>query len=221
MPTANPVAKAFQGAVTLAEDFRARRRRLLNQLPEGSRVTLTSGSLKSRNYPANYYPFRACSHFLYYFGWNLPDLWASFDEAGSTLYYDSPDEETVVWDGPGPDLDWICQSYGFDRIEAVKNRSTDGDLLFGAARSVKELPAFLTKAVVENRLYHDAAAVAQLRWAAALSSEAHRAAAAQVAVGKSEYEILSALLQTTAAAGGSPSFQPIVTTRGETLHTHD
>lgn len=222
MQTADRKIEALQGAVTQAADYRARRRRLLNQLPEGSRVVLTSGPLQSRNYPANFHPFRACSHFLYFFGWNTPDLWASFDEAGATLYYDSPDEETIVWDGPGPDLDWIRSSFGFDRIEAVKSRTNnEDDLLFGAARSVKELPAYLTKAVIETRLYHDAAAIAQLRWAAALSSEAHRAAAAQVAVGKSEYEILSVLLQVTAAAGGSPSFQPIVTTRGETLHTHD
>lgn len=202
---------------TTAQDYQARRRRLLQKLEPGSRVLLHSGQYRSRNYPDNVYPFRACSHYLYFCGWSFPGVWAAFDEQGATLYYDLPNEETTVWEGAGPDPEELRQKFGFDRIQPVAARPTEDILTVGASGTAS---ACMTDAVVQTRLFHDPAAIAQLRQAAALSVWSHEAAAKVVAPGRREVEILAELLKVTAAHGGQPAFHPIVTVRGETLHNH-
>ena len=59
-------------------DFVARRRRLLAEVK--TPVLLAAGAPLSRNYPANTWPFRADSNFLYFFDAPEPDSAAFLDD---------------------------------------------------------------------------------------------------------------------------------------------
>lgn len=56
----------FESSSDLAEALKTRRERL-SQLVDFP-VVLWSGRSRARNFPANTYPFRASSHFLYFAG---------------------------------------------------------------------------------------------------------------------------------------------------------
>ncbi|HXE71304.1 MAG TPA: M24 family metallopeptidase, partial [Candidatus Nitrosotenuis sp.] len=76
----------------------------------------------------------------------------------------------------------------------------------------------LARAVVEVRLGHDEAALAELEKAARLSVEAHRAGAWATRPGHGELAVLAAMQAICTAAGASFAFQPIVSVDGHVLH---
>ena len=191
---------------TTAEDFRARRQRLA-QCFEGP-VLLGSGQPVLRN-PPQPYPFRACSHFLYFGGWNHPGVWLRLEGGRATLYYDVPSVEEAVWEGPGPDLDELRERFGFDEILPVARRQEGARV---------EASLELQEAVIGLRLRHDEAARRQLEQAVDMTVRAHFQAMRATRPDRSEYQILATLMVSVTQEGGGASFTPIVSTRGEVLH---
>ncbi|MBX3170530.1 MAG: aminopeptidase P family protein [Candidatus Eremiobacteraeota bacterium] len=193
---------------TQAEDFRQRRQRLARLYKKP--VLIRSGRPAHRN-PPQTYPFRASSHFLYFAGWNHPNLAVLLEEGRATLFYDRPSLEEAVWDGPGPDLDELRERYGFDSIRPGAE-IPDLEVLDAQA------PEDLLEAVVQLRLRHDAAARSQLEQAVDMTVRAHFQAMRATRPERREFQILAALLVSVTQEGGSTSFSPIVTRRGEILH---
>src|SRR6188508_631302 len=94
-----------------ADIFRARRERLARAL--GPKMALLpAGTIRSKNYPDNTYPFRAGSHFLYFVGMSLPDAALFVADSEVTLYAPSPDPSAALWHGPSPGLEELGAELG-------------------------------------------------------------------------------------------------------------
>ena len=87
---------------TPAASFAARRRALLAR-HEGPAL-IASGLPRSRNFPANRYPFRATSHFLYFVGASIPGAALLFARGEAVLFAPPPEPGDALWHGPRPSL---------------------------------------------------------------------------------------------------------------------
>src|SRR5512139_2933752 len=84
-----------------AEAARARRDQLREAL-HGAPALIPAGAPVGRNYPANPYPFRASSHFLYLVGLPLEGAFLLLRERGATLFLPEAPEDDALWHGPRP-----------------------------------------------------------------------------------------------------------------------
>ena len=79
----------------LIETLKTRRQKLSTLVDRP--VILWSGDRPSRNFPANKYPFRASSHFLYFAGIPIPNAAIHLHQGKLTLFVDNPrDRKSVV-----------------------------------------------------------------------------------------------------------------------------
>lgn len=192
--------------MTRAQDYRRRRQALAQLYPQP--VWLYSGSPTLRN-AAQPFAFRACSHFLYFCGWNQPEVWVRLEGGEATLYWNRPGVHTAVWEGPGPRWEELQERFGFDHLQPAVERPP---------LAMKESPAELQDAVIQLRLSHDEAAQRQLREAVDMSVRAHFQAMRATRPERREFQIVATLLVSVTQEGGGCSFQPIVSTAGEVLH---
>jgi len=227
------------------EAFIARRRDLRAALPDG--VILVMGNDDSpRNYAANTYPFRQDASFIYYTGLHrLPSAALLIDpEGGERLFGTPPHPDDVIWHGPHLTLAdhathaGIAQWEDMARLAEVltKWRHTGarihylppyrGERLLRLAALLSLPPAQvqaevsreLMRAVVDQRNHKSPAEVAEIEEALNLTHRMFAAAEAALAPGRSEAEIMAALVGPALAMGRATSFLPIVTVRGEVLH---
>jgi Xaa-Pro aminopeptidase len=211
----------------------------------GSRPALiAAGSPRPRNYAANVYPFRASSHFLYLFGLPLRGGVAFYDGATWALLLPEPGADDALWEGPQPTFDEIAADVGvpvrpLSRLPAsVRGRAVatlpapdletcaEQSRLLG--REIKRgvfdvLDAPLADAMIELRLVHDDAAVAELRRAAEATAAAHRAGMRVTRPGLTEAGVRAAMEAALTARGMGCAYPSIVTVHGEVLHNerHD
>src|ERR671932_584566 len=97
---------------TLATILRERRQRLARVID--SPVILWSGQRSSRNFPANLYPFRASSHFLYFAGLSLENAVIFLDRGKLELFVDEAPPPSAIWHGEMPKREEIAQAIGAD-----------------------------------------------------------------------------------------------------------
>lgn len=222
--------------------FRARREALSRKLGDAPALLL-AGRAPSRNYPANRYPFRASSHFLYFLGRHLEGAALLFDATGATLFTHPPDPEDALWHGPREELEVLGEALGLDVRPLSELPSAIGDKasmatlppnddesaawlssLLGReirARSganLEDRDANLADCIIAQRLIHDDAAILQMRWAAEVTARAHLAGMKATRPGISESEVHAAMQREILAAGMSNAYGPIVTAHGEVLH---
>ncbi len=203
---------------------------------------LFAGFPRPRNYLANVFPFRAHSHFLYFFGWAIPGAVACFDQGRATLFLPPSAPDDTIWSGPGVDSSEIAAALG---VEVAPLASVDRRL---AGRSIATLPApdaetraqqsaylertvtsgplngpdsFLADAVIALRLSHDDAAIAELRLAAEMTAFAHAAGMRATTPGIRESVVRAAMEAELTARGCSTAYGSIVTVHGEILHNED
>ncbi len=211
----------------------------------GNRPALiAAGTPRPRNYAANLYPFRATSHFLYLFGVPLRGAAAFYDGATWTLYLPEPGADDALWEGAQPSFDEIAEDVGcpvrpLSRLPAnVRGRAVatlpapdletcaEQSRLLGREirRGVFDvLDAPLADALIELRLVHDDAAVAELRRAADATAAAHRAGMRVTRPGLTEAAVRATMEAALAARGMGCAYPSIVTVHGEVLHNerHD
>jgi Xaa-Pro aminopeptidase len=89
------------------------RRQLLAKLVDFP-VMLWSGSRPSRNFPANQYPFRASSHFLYFAGLPVEHAVIHLQNGRMTLFVDDPPPGSALWHGTAPTRDQLANQVGAD-----------------------------------------------------------------------------------------------------------
>jgi Xaa-Pro aminopeptidase len=77
-------------------------------------VLLWSGNRPSRNFPANQYPFRASSHFLYFAGLPLENAVIHLQNGRLTLFIDEPHPDSALWHGTTPTREALAASIGAD-----------------------------------------------------------------------------------------------------------
>jgi Xaa-Pro aminopeptidase len=198
-----------------------------------------SGRARARNFAANRYPFRAESHFLYFVGRPLEGAALAVTTSGSTLYAEPPDPEEALWSGPMPSLAELERELGvevrpIDELEAADGTATlpvhdaataelqsdvvGRDVLPSSGRELSETDAELAEAVIELRLQHDDAAVAQMRQAARVTEAAHRAGMRATRPNLRETVVLAQMDREIVENGCTHAYGPIVTTHGEVLH---
>ncbi|GAB4132541.1 MAG: aminopeptidase P family protein [Cyanobacteria bacterium J069] len=224
---------------TLSDRLRQRRQRLarLIEFP----VVLWSGQSPSRNFPANTYPFRASSHFLYFAGLNLPDAAILLEGDRLTLFWDEPTPADVLWHGPSPTRSQLAADIGADAAHplaalagfcggaatiAVQDSATrqQQESLLARLLSVPKqaggIDRELGMAIAQVRLCHDDLALAEIRQAARVTRQAHAAGIAATATATTEAQVRAAMEQVILAANMTPAYTSIVTVHGEVLHNN-
>ncbi len=222
-------------------EAQVRRRARLAEKIAGTPALFASGKPRARNYAANPFPFRAASHFLYFFGLAHPDGVGHFDGERWTLYLPEPGPDDALWEGAVPSFAEIeervgCPVRGRGELDAkLKGRpvatlptpdlETCVELERVLGRTVRpgllsELDIRLADAVIELRLHHDEAAIAELRRAAQITAVLHQAGMRATRPGIRESVVAAAMEAEATARGVGMAYQSIVTVHGEVLHNH-
>lgn len=226
------------GMVAPPEVYRQRRAKLAAGLTRP--LVIFAGHAPARNYPANTHPFRAGSTYLYFGGPPLEHAaWLieprSDGDAGCALLRGVQTPDDAVWMGPQPDDDELAAAAGVAR-QRLATPDELARLLAGREAAWIAPPALQTRdtvrqlglpeatpvellAVIQQRLIKDEHELAALRRAARVSMEAHRAALAAARPGRRESDVAAALHAVLVAHDCQPSFTPIITVRGEVLHS--
>ncbi len=221
----------------------AARRHKLGAALGGTVALLVAGRPRARNYAANRYAFRAESHFLYLTAAALPSAALVVDGARSVLFLDPPAPDDALWHGEVESAAAIRARTGVDEVRPLAELASTL-----RARTVATLPpqedqsaaflsealgraiaprsgahltgpdAALAEAMIELRLRHDDAAIAQIRSAVAVTERAHAAGARALRPSVRESEVKAAIEAPMIAAEGGPAYGSIVTTHGEVLH---
>ncbi|WP_375473573.1 aminopeptidase P family protein [uncultured Nostoc sp.] len=226
-----------QTSTSLGDTLRHRRQQLAKLIDFPA--ILWSGSNNSRNFPANTFPFRANSHFLYFAGLPLPKAAIRLEGGKLELFIDDPSPSSVLWHGETPTREEIAEKIGADvarpmaELEswledaatlAVQDAATwtQQSQLLNRWVLPQSLPQGidleLAKAIVSLRLTHDDGALTELRKAAAVTVKAHKAGMAATPQAKLEAEVRAAMEGVIIAHNMTTSYNSIVTVRSEVLH---
>jgi Xaa-Pro aminopeptidase len=224
--------------------FAERRKRLLSKLKRP--LLLFSGGLVSRNYPANPFPFRADSTFMYFFDRPEPNSAALLDPASGdvTLFLPERTLDDALWHGPQAPFAGEQARHGVTRVEAVEKLE---ELLRGkkldtlavadarATRRARALtgadldyddpakvgPPDVLQAIAALRLRKDGAELAAMAQTAKITREAHVEAIKRTKPGVLEQTLLGIVEGTFAREGCVPAYGTILSARGEVLHSND
>lgn len=219
--------------------YRRRRTTLAAQLSRP--LLLCAGYAPARNYAANAHHFRAGSSYLYYGGPPVQGAAlllnpGSNGRDGCTLLRPPHDPDDVVWEGPAPSDQTLTDAAGL-RADAVEEPSHLAGVLGDRAAGFIAPPCLRTHkwlstasaesanpdeltAIIDQRLCKDEHELVAMRRAADVTIEAHRAAMAATAPGRTEAQVAGAFHRVLVSHECQPSFTPIVTVRGEVLHLH-
>ena len=226
-------------------NYADRRKRFLSEL-DGP-VLLMAGGVLSRNYPANGFPFRADSTFLYFFERPEAGSAAIFEPTNGTVTLFLP-ERTVadtLWHGalesfdavkarqnvdavlPVEQLEAHAGKYGKLRSLAVADwkataraRKITGEALdFDDAKKVGD--GALLELIAKLRLHKGEDELAEIRRLVPITREAHVAAMQHSKPGVSEQFLNGQVEGAFARNGAVPAYSSILSVRGEVLHNHD
>jgi Xaa-Pro aminopeptidase len=227
--------------------YTQRRARLKEQLKSG--LVLFLGNEESpMNYPANPFPFRQDSSFLYFFGLDFPSLAGviDVDEDRDIVFGNDVDIEDIIWMGFQPSLKERAARAGVKETlplnkleEAVKRAAQKGKkvhylppyrpetelklrrLLGIKPEKTKENASEeLIKAVVAQRSVKIKEEVEEIEKARAVTYEMHTAAMKMAKPGIYEREIVGKMEGIILAAGFNLAFPTILTINGQILHNH-
>ncbi len=221
----------------LATILRNRRQKLANLI--NFPAILWSGSRSSRNFPANSFPFRPSSHFLYFAGLPIEDAAIRLEGKKLELFMDNPPPSNLLWHGEIPTRDRLAEIIGADAafpIEELKSyaanaatisvqnpttKITQSQILnrdIFPSNKPQEIDLELTKAIISLRLSHDDTALTEIKQAAAVTVEAHKAGMAATKNGKFEANIRAAMESIIISHNMTCAYSSIVTVHGEVLH---
>lgn len=225
--------------------YRQRRKKLRETLEDGV-VLWLGNSLQPRTYPANTYPFRQNSHFLYYVGLSDPDLavLSHVGEERDVLFATPITIDDIIWDGPLPTVEERASLAGIEETaplgdlasrigELVEKGVTIHYLAPYQADAVDRMAALLGKTpgevaageslalkrvVVDHRLHKTDEEIAEIEDALGVTARMYERAMAMTRPGLREMEIAGAMQGVALAHDSHQSFAPIVTVRGQILH---
>lgn len=215
-----------------------RRQRLAAQFAHP--VLLWAGQRPSRNFPANTYPFRASSHFLYFVGLPIEGAVIHLDRGKLTLFTADPSPGSALWHGPSPSREDLALQIGAAAARPLSDLKDYAEgcatIALGPGQSHHQdqagilgrsllapsqamgLDGDLVEAIVAVRLTQDAGGIAAMERAIAVSIAAHRAGMAATRHATSEAQVRSAMEQVILTQNMTPAYNSIVTVRGEVLH---
>jgi Xaa-Pro aminopeptidase len=199
---------------------------------------IPSGIARPRNYAANQFPFRAVSHFLYLFGLPLRGAFGHWNGESWSVFAPAPEPDGALWHGAEPSLDELARALGcrvrpLDELPRALRGQTatlpapdleTNQTLFEllgrpiARGSFAAVDEPLADAIIELRLRHDEAAIAELRAAADATAAAHAAGMVATRPGLRESAVRAAMEAALIARGMTVAYGSIVTVHGEVLH---
>jgi Xaa-Pro aminopeptidase len=212
-------------------------------------VVLFAGGQRSRNYPANSYPFRADSSFLYFFDRPEPDAAAFFDPADGSvrLFLHERTTADALWHGASSSFaeeaarQGVAEVLRVEQLEAEVRRLAKGRsvrCLAVADHRTTERARRLTgealdfdsaggpgdpkvcDAIFALRKVKQGEELDEIRKAAAITREAHLGAMRHTREGGSEQELVGVVEGAFAHHGGVPAYSTILSVRGEVLHNN-
>lgn len=184
-------------------------------------VVLWAGTPLSRNFPANTYPFRASSHFLYFAGRSLPGAALVLESGQATLFMDAASPGAALWHGPTPSPAAQAEAIGAQAVyplAELPQRSVAAVTLPTDLNRATPQEMALVQAMVDLRLGHDDWALAEIRFAAQVSVQAHRAGMIATRRATTEADVRAAIERVMIAHQCPCAYNSIVTTHGEVLH---
>ncbi len=124
--------------ITIKEHV-ARRRRLMQQIPDGGVVIVASADHAIRNNDAEY-PFRQDSNFWYLTGFNEPNavlVLIKDKKKIKTIGFCAPRDKAIeLWTGRRVGVDGLCSDYGFDEAFAIDQLNKQMPLLLANTQSI-------------------------------------------------------------------------------------
>lgn len=179
-----------------------------------------AGKAPARNFPANRYPFRANSHFLYFAGLPIPNAAIYLEGGNLILFKDDDPPESALWQGEMPKRGDIAAKMGADEHYPLSELSRFvEDAATLPIQCDRDLA--LAKAVITLRLCHDDFAINQIKQAAQVSILAHKAGISAATHCRSEAQVRAVIEGEIIAHNMTCAYASIVTTRGEILHNED
>jgi len=227
------------------------RRTLLKKAVKSGLILFLGNEESPMNYPANTYPFRQDSTFLYFFGLDSPGLAAIIDiDAGTdTVFGDDITIEDVIWMGEQAKLKERAAAAGvfmtapFSHLEGTiaeackRNRPVHylppyrgetlvklGELLGLAPKEVRRnVSSELIKAVVAQRSVKSGEEIAEMETALAITHKMYLEAMTLVRPGLYERDIVGAMEGIALARGVRTAFPIILSMNVHVFHNphHD
>lgn len=230
-----------------AKTYLRRREILRKQVSSG--ILLFLGNEESpMNYPANTFPFRQDSSFLYFFGLDLPNFAAlvDVDENREIIFGHDFSIEDIIWMGYQPTLKELAEKAGvkesapLERLEEILHEALQKSrdihylppyrpetvlklqqLLGLSPREIKEKASEeFIRAVVAQRSVKREDEIREIEWALDVTHEMYLMAMETTQPGLYEREIAGKMEGIAFANGVRTAFPIILTVNGQILHNH-
>ena len=227
------------------ETYVERRKKLKQQVPSGLLV-FPGNDEAPMNYPANHYPFRQDSSFLYFFGLDGPGLTGVIDvEADADMIFgDDVTLEDVIWVGEVPKLKDRAIEAGVKKTSPLSKLAEAISSAARKKRRVHYLPPYravtgeklsarlgmrvgsvrqgvseeLVRAVVAQRSTKSDEEVAEIEKALAVTREMFLAAMKAARPGITEQELIAEVEGIALTHGYPTAFPTILTLNGHVFH---
>ncbi|MGC8711205.1 MAG: M24 family metallopeptidase [Leptodesmis sp.] len=178
---------------------------------------------------------------LTFAGLPLENAAIRLEQGKLALFMDGGSPASALWHGESPtpaaiavqigadavyplaDLKQMAAGYATILVQDGATRALQSQLLHRAIAPIDEsdsLERQLIQAIVALRLTHDHQALEELRQAAAISVEAHKAGMRATPMAKTEAEVRAAMEAVILAYNATTAYTSIVTVHGEVLHNN-
>lgn len=222
------------------------RRKELKRLVGGGLILLFGNNESPCNYPANGYPFRQDSTFLYYFGLKRDNLVGviDVDEDKETLVGDDVDVEDIVWLGLVDTMSGMANTCSVENTAPKKQLALICNQAMKQGRAIHFLPPYrhdnmieifsllgihpnqqrelasktLIKAVVKMRSTKSKEEISEIENACSIGYKMHTEAMRLTAPGVVERYISGQMEGIARSYGAMVSFSNIFTQHGEIMH---
>lgn len=152
---------------------------------------------------------------------------------------DDPTPADILWHGDTPRRDQLAEQMGADAAYPLSRLKSLGegaatipvmdattrlqqsqwlDRMMSPANMLQGIDQELAASIIKLRLVHDELAIAEMRQAAAITVEAHKAGMAATPTAKTEAAIRADMEQVVMAHNTTCAYSSIVTVHGEVLH---
>ncbi len=221
-----------------AEVYRSRRTKLASKL--NRTMVIAAGRARARHMPTMCHPFRAGSSYLYFGGPPVEGAAlviepGSDGDQGCTLLRPVAGFAEAVWLGELPSDEWLADVSGLD-VSRFAGPESLRDIVGGRSCGSITPPCPPTQewvegagvdaanddellSVIDLRNIKDEHEKDAMRRSAAIAVRAHRAAMKAGLPGGTEARVAAAFHAELIAAECIPSFTPIISVRGEVLHS--
>ena len=225
-----------------------RRAALKQAIGQDGLILLLGNEDSTMNYKDNCYPFRQDSSFLYYFGLDIAMLCAIIDtDTGEEVIFgDELSMDDIIWTGTLPSVKEMASIVGVAQTSPYLQVVHYIHKAITSGRKVHILPPYrpenriklanwlnvslddladhvsvkLIKAVINQRVIKTPLEIAEMEKAVNTSIDMQLAVIKHTRPGIKEYELVAKAIETAQAANARLGYPAIITTHGQTLHTH-